>query len=433
MKENFPKIWVLGASYDTSNMGVNALAESSIKCIFTHWPHANVTLRTLEDGVPLTFTFNGKKFSVEKKNIGFRRNIFKTQNAYTLLGYALLLKIIPSDWLKNKLFAHNSYFKDIMEADLIVDITAGDSFSDIYGMRIFRMHSLMKWLFILCSNKFIMLPQTYGPFKSRLSKIVARYLLTRSTAIYSRDKEGLETVKNLLGKVADKKIIRFIPDVAFVLDPEKPKSAIIEQLENLKAKGFMIVGINISGLLYNDDYSAKIQFNLKSDYQKLVGEIIKWFMTHPNIVVVLVPHVYAKPGYFESDPDACRHVYQQRVNNHPDRIFRVEDKLDHKQIKYLIGLSDFFMGSRMHSCIAAISQYVPTLGIAYSKKFIGVFDSVGIGDSVVDLRTEDEAQVLARMQEAFNSRRSTAEKLRVTVPKIQKKVLGLFDEIDQEL
>ncbi|RKZ77435.1 MAG: hypothetical protein DRQ57_00310 [Gammaproteobacteria bacterium] len=426
MKENFPKIWVLGASYDTSNMGVNALAESSIKCIFTHWPHANVTLRTREDGVPLTFTFNGQKFNVEKKSIGFRRNIFKTQNAYTLLGYALLLKIIPSYWLKNKLSTHNSYFKDIMEADLIVDITAGDSFSDIYGMRVFRMHSLMKWLFILCGKKLVMLPQTYGPFKSRISKIVARYLLARSTAIYSRDKEGLETVKNLLG--ANKKILQFIPDVAFVLDPEKPKSIIIEQLENLKAKGHVIVGLNISGLLYNDDYSIKSRFDLKSDYRKLVGEIIKSFMTHPNIIVVLVPHVYAQPGRIESDPDACYAMHQQMSSLYPGKIFLVEDRFDHKQIKYLIGLSDFFMGSRMHSCIAAISQYVPTLGIAYSKKFMGVFDSVGIGDSVVDLRTKNEAQVLARTQEMYNSRRETAERLRMTVPKIQKKVLGLFDE-----
>jgi len=31
--KHFPKIWLLGASFDTSNMGINALGESSIKCI----------------------------------------------------------------------------------------------------------------------------------------------------------------------------------------------------------------------------------------------------------------------------------------------------------------------------------------------------------------------------------------------------------------
>jgi polysaccharide pyruvyl transferase WcaK-like protein len=431
MKQKFPKIWVLGASFETLNMGVNALAESSIKCIFTHWPHANITLRTPEHiTTPLTFTFNGQKFTVTKRNIGLRRNLFKTQNVYTLLGYALLLKIIPSLWLKNKLKAHNPYFKEIMETDLVFDITAGDSFSDIYGMRIFGRTSLVKWLFILCDNKFIMLPQTYGPFRNHISKMGARYILIRTTAIYTRDMAGIKCVKEILGKVANKKIIRFIPDVTFVLTPEKPKSAIIEQLTNLKIQGHILVGLNVSGLLYNNSDLAKNQFGLKSDYRKLEVEIIKWFMTHPNIIIVLVPHVYAKSVLNENDIDACYALYQQMIEKYPNRILRVEDQLDHKQIKYLIGLSDFFMGARMHSCIAAISQCIPTVGIAYSHKFIGAFSSVGINNSVADLRTKTETQILAQIQEAFNSRDEMAKKLRVTVPKVKEKVLGLFDEIE---
>ena len=430
MKQNFPKIWISGASFKTSNMGVSALAESSIKCIFTHWPNAEVTLQTMEDSVPLIFTFNGEKFSVEKKNIGFRRNIFKTQNAYTLLGYALLLKIIPSDWLKNKLKARNPYFKDIMETDLTLDITAGDSFSDIYGMRGFRMHSLMKWLFILCGNKFVMLPQTYGPFKSRFSKIVARYLLTRTTAIYARDMDGVKCVKKILGKVADKKMIRFIPDVAFVLEPEKPKkSVIIEQLENLKAKGHVLVGLNVSGHIYHVEYQAKSKFGLKSDYQKLMNDIVKSLMVYPNTVVVLVPHVFLKAGQVGSDLDACHQVYQQMVEKYPDRILLVDEVFNHKQVKYLIGCCDFFLGARMHACIAALSQYVPAVGLAYSDKFAGVFESLGVGDLVADLRTENE-QILACVQDAFHKRIKMAEKLRVTVPSAQKRVLGLFDEIE---
>lgn len=429
MKQNFPKIQILGASFQTSNMGVNALAESSIKCIFTHWPNAEVTLQTIEDGMPLIFTFNGKKFNVEKKNIGFRRNIFKMQNAYTLLGYALLLRIIPSNWLKNKLKAGNPYFKDIMETDITLDMTAGDSFSDIYGMPIFRRHSLMKWLFILCSNQFIMLPQTYGPFKSRQSKIIARYILKRTTAIYARDMTGVKCVKEILGKAADKKIIRFIPDVAFVLDPEKPKSAIIEQLLNIKAKEHILIGLNVSGHIYHTEYQAKRKFGLKSDYQKLMNDIIKSLMTYPNTVVVLVPHVFIEMGLVGSDIDACHQVYQQVVNEYPDRILLVEEVFDHKQIKYLIGCCDFFLGARMHACIAALSQYVPAVGLAYSDKFAGVFESVGVGNLIADLRTENE-QILAGVQDAFNKRNEMAEKLRVTVPSAKKRVLGLFDEIE---
>ncbi|EDN66755.1 hypothetical protein BGP_4649 [Beggiatoa sp. PS] len=73
------------------------------------------------------------------------------------------------------------------------------------------------------------------------------------------------------------------------------------------------------------------------------------------------------------------------------------------------------------------------MGLAYSLKFQGVFESVGVGDSVIDLRTETEQRILARIQEAFKQREETAEKLRVAMPKIQKQVLGLFEEINTTL
>jgi polysaccharide pyruvyl transferase WcaK-like protein len=427
MKQNFPKIWVLGASFETSNMGVNALAESSIKCIFNRWPHAQVILRTREQDEPLKFTFNGQEFSVKTRNLWFGKNVFKPNNVYMLLILALFLKIVPLSWLKEKLKARNSYLAEIMTADLVVDITAGDSFSDIYGQHTFIRHCLFKWLFLLYNIPLILLPQTYGPFSSRFSKWMARHLFKRATAIYSRDQAGIELVHQLLGKTAEQVTIKFIPDVAFVLIPEKFDHRLLRQLETAKAAGHIIVGLNISGLLYHRHES---KFGINTDYQQLIQHlIISLFKHDERIIVILVPHVYAKRGHFESDPDACEHVYQQLANDYPQRILKVEETFDHKQIKYLIGLTDFFLGSRMHSCIAAISQFIPTIGLAYSKKFAGVFASVGVGHQVIDLRTENESEIVANVIEAFNKRSLEAEKLRVTIPEIQRKVLGLFDDM----
>ena len=38
---------------------------------------------------------------------------------------------------------------------------------------------------------------------------------------------------------------------------------------------------------------------------------------------------------------------------------------------------DFFIGSRMHSTIASFSCGVPTVPVSYSRKFEGLFDSLG--------------------------------------------------------
>ncbi|MEZ5672734.1 MAG: hypothetical protein R3E08_10280 [Thiotrichaceae bacterium] len=52
----------------------------------------------------------------------------------------------------------------ILEADFVMDITGGDSFTDTYRMPRFRQSSWLKWLFILCNM--ILLPQTYGPLSA---------------------------------------------------------------------------------------------------------------------------------------------------------------------------------------------------------------------------------------------------------------------------
>ena len=38
----------------------------------------------------------------------------------------------------------------------------------------------------------------------------------------------------------------------------------------------------------------------------------------------------------------------------------------------------------MHACIAALSQTVPAVAIAYSRKFLGVMETIGVEDIVVD-------------------------------------------------
>jgi polysaccharide pyruvyl transferase WcaK-like protein len=356
--------------------------------------------------------------------------LFKSNNVYTLLIYSLFLKIIPLTWLKESLKARNPYFKEITEADLVVDITAGDSFSDIYGMKILMRHSWIKWLFILCNVPLVMLPQTYGPFKSVFAKKIARFLLKRTNIIYARDQQGVEFVKTLLGKNASQKNIRFKPDVAFVLDPKAFEHPIITQLKSAKQNGKIVIGVNISGHIYHTEYQAQRKFALKANYQQLMPNVVRALLAYQNTIIVLVPHVYIQEGNVGDDVDACHQVYQQLIDTYPDRIFLEKDIFDHKQLKYLISHCDFFLGARMHSCIGAISQHIPTIGISYSHKFIGVFQSVGVGDSVVDLRTENEAQIVARIQEAFNTRVETQKRLSITIPKVQEQVLSLFNEIN---
>lgn len=429
MKSHFPKIWLLGASFKTANMGVNALTESSLECISARWPEVEVILRAYTHESAHALPLKEREIYLREVAIRFDKNFFRANNIYKLFAYAFILKLIPFAWLRNQIKKTNSYVKTILETDLVVDITAGDSFSDIYGMSQFSHNALPKWLFILYGRRFILLPQTYGPFKHTLTKKISRYLLNRAEAIYSRDLEGLNYAKKLLGHVAEKKIVKFVPDVAFVLGTERFNSPLITTLEAVKAQGKILVGFNISGLIYNGGQEATAKFQLKGDYPTLVNKLIHTLLAYPDTVIILISHVFDENHKVESDPYACQTVYQQMTARYSDRILLLEETLNHKQVKYLIGHCHFFLGARMHACIAAISQGIPAIGMAYSKKFSGVFESAGVDHMVVELREQDDEAIVEQVKAMFVKREETADRLRTIVPNIQKQVMEFLDEV----
>ncbi len=425
------KICLIGASFDTGNLGVSALAESSIKIILNRWPKAQITL--LNSGYTpgeQDLTVNGKEICLKNIPIRFSKNVFMPYHFLWFLFYALVVKVLPGLRLKGFLANRNQYFKILYETKYVVDISGGDSFSDIYGFRRFFLGFLAKWLIIFSGKDLIMLPQTYGPFKRPISRCMARYILKKARAVYSRDKEGMECVRKLLeGKQQEK--IKLCPDVAFVLDPAKPKVIDTGDFNKYRAADSMVVGLNISGLLFNGGYSQNNMFGLKVDYPELIHLIIEMLLKKEKTIILLIPHVFPLSGYeVESDPVACSKVYESFKEKYKGRIFLVQGKYDQNEIKHIIGTCDFFIGSRMHSCIAAMSQCVPAVGLAYSKKFKGVFESIGVPDCVADACNLDEKQLIEKIESVFERKDHIRQCLNNTISGARKDILNVFANMD---
>ncbi len=320
-----------------------------------------------------------------------------------------------------------------MQIDIVADITGGDSFSDIYGMRRFSIGFLRKWLVLLFNKDLVMLPQTYGPFRRSLARVMARYVLKRAKLIYSRDRAGVEYVNSLLNNRGGGKV-RFVPDVAFVLDARKPEHIDIEPSVDMRAQGSIVVGLNVSGLLFNGGYNRDNMFGLGSNYRESIYAVVEMLLKHQKVSVLLIPHVFPQAGdEVESDPDACLKMYECLNKIYPDRILLVKGEYDQGEIKYIIGLCDFVVGSRMHACIAALSQGIPAAGIAYSKKFCGVFESIELGDCIADARTFTEDELLKKIGLVFDRRELIRKHLQNAIPSIQRQVLDIFKESELQV
>lgn len=281
----------------------------------------------------------------------------------------------------------------------------------------------------MTGKPFILLPQTYGPFKTRIARRLARKILEETETIYSRDHEGKKVVEDLIG--CSQKV-KLCPDVAFIMDSIRPATDMTAHLEQLKADGQQLIGLNISGLLYNGGYTRDNMFNLACDYPALILEIISFFTLQPNQYLLLVPHVLPSSDFaVEDDLIAAKLAIKDLPQEIQNKVIVMERGYDQNETKYIIGLCDFFLGARMHATIAALSQGVPAVAMAYSRKFTGVFETAGVADCVLDLRSLTNKQILNGIMDIYQRRDTLHMVLEETVPVLKNKLFNMFNDINE--
>lgn len=422
------KFCLMGASFGTSNMGVSALAASMIKIIQDVHPDADVSLlignkSSMDQILKLP---NNKSVPIKVVNFRLSPKAKLNEHLFIIFLMACLYRILPAKIIQNSIISRIPFLETVEHADFIGDIRGGDSFSDIYGLRRLVIGSMPAMIALLLRKKLILLPQTYGPYNSRIGRFVAKVIINRSTYILSRDKQGSGVVHRLTKNQNVNKEVIFCPDVAFVLDPIIPEDVEIYPPIDKSLK-VPLVGFNINGLMYNGGYTRSNMFGLKLDYREFAKRMAVTLLKDTNSHILFIPHTY-NPSV-ESDPDACIDIMNAIHARYKNRVHFVVREYDQSETKGLIGICDFFIGSRMHACIAALSQSVPAVGVAYSKKFKGIFESVGVGDMVIDGRLIKTEEAVNAVMGFFRDYYKTNDDLWKKVEQAKKRILKTFHRI----
>jgi polysaccharide pyruvyl transferase WcaK-like protein len=252
--------------------------------------------------------------------------------------------------------------------------------------------------------------------------------MSRCVRIFSRDRESCEVVEQILGNGKHRRRAEFCPDVAFMLDGVKPERLDLQPPLNGAVHG-LLVGLNINGLVYHGGYTRNNMFALRCDYKLFVKQLVMRLLQDTAIRLLLVPHTFAPGGDVNSDTMACQEVLQTLPESLRSRVHLVARPYDQHEIKGIIGLCGFFIGSRMHACIAALSQSIPTVGVAYSRKFKGVFDVVGCKDMVVEARFVDTEAAVQIVCQHLQNRARTGKFLHERLIAAQKRISEVFQEL----
>lgn len=366
------------------NMGVNALTYATLRYL---------EAAAEELGVHFSYVMFGHNLAeednfVDQVSIGGEPVAFR----FRKLSLPGLNVKSPRSWFRlwRWFFFHRQEIVGrFAESDILLDISYGDSFTDIYGTNRFLQTFLSKFLALETGKPLVLLPQTIGPFNHSLAKRLAHGLLRRINHVYPRD---LTSLAYLEKAVPERKFKNYL-DVAFYL-PYEPV--------HFEA-GKIHVGLNVSGLLWQGGYTRNNMFNLKSDYQQVVRDIIRFFLAQKDVRLHLIPHVVSNHLPLTSNEDdylvsgeICRE-FNGTVTLSPAFADPVQAK------SYISGL-DFFAGSRMHGCIAAYSSNVPVLPMAYSRKFSGLFLSSLQYPALIDLKQDDRDEILQKIRAGFEGR-----------------------------
>lgn len=263
-----------------------------------------------------------------------------------------------------------NFYKNINRCAVIFDFTSGDSFTDIYGKDRYYSRTIRKDLVNHSKSKLVLGSQTIGPFENYNVKKNAKRIALRSYAVVSRDSISSKYVADEFGLDPIQTI-----DVAFML-PYKSGD---------KSEKTTVIGFNPSGLLWNG-------MNIDEfDYKLFCEKLIEKLLSFENTEVVLVAHVRDSDlSILDNDLIPCKELAQKyKISLSPE--FRTP-----MEAKEYISKMDLFIGSRMHATIASISSGVPTIPIAYSRKFKGVFSDLDY-EYIIETKNENAISAVDRV------------------------------------
>lgn len=291
----------------------------------------------------------------------------------------------PSPNLKPLLKGRSPFLALLRTADLVVDIGEGDSWADIYGGKRFAFHAGTKVAALTLGKPLVLAPQTIGPFNSPFRARVADAIMKRCRAVYARDNLSMQyLIDHGLRDKADEFI-----DVAFSLPFDaQPRG---------KTPGRVAVGLNVSGLLYRGGYTGRNELGLTIDYVAFTHQLIEALLARGDVDIHLIGHVVRSGG---NDDDGS--VIPDLIQRYP-ALRAGPEFWDASSAKTFMSGLDFVVGGRMHACIGAFSSGTPVVPIAYSRKFNGLFNTLGY-PHFVDGRAVNTETALRQTMAAFDDR-----------------------------
>ena len=253
-------------------------------------------------------------------------------------------------------------------ADLVLDLS-GDSYRDPPGGRSIA-HNVNLLACQAVGVPYALVSQSLGPF-DRWNRCITRYCLNHARLIYVRE---LNTLRLLSRMGVRSSLLHLAPDLAYTL-PSAPAAEvdriICAEWSDLAWLPRPWVGISTSDLLF-----TRLSRSARTSTIRELSGLALHINRTLSASVILVPH-YRVPEQLGTDDVSAADLIAAQLGRPPWLVVCRGD-YGPSEIKGLIARFDAFVACRMHAGIAALSSNVPTLMVAWSSKYDGLMEEMGL-------------------------------------------------------
>lgn len=390
------KFLLVEGGLSSGNRGVDAFTMGSMSCLREFYPGAQFVMLGFTSPTSVTsaheLILHGEHLSVLEARTSFHNGV---QTALRTCFVRAPTRDVAM-----------RYF---WWADVVIDLSAGDGFGDTYGVKVLLRHSLGKFIAVRLGKPLAVFPQTMGPFRTKIGHILAQYLLRRASLVCVREKISEGIARELLGSARD---VARLSDMAFLMD-EVDISSSPQLLAELPC-ATRPIGVNVSAFLWNHGHEIYGARKTGCDYQGMMVSLVRRLVQETDKPVLLVPHVFsANPRV--CDAHTCK-ILKERLDDLEDRVSLLSRDYAAPEIKAIIGQCEFFVGSRMHACIAALSTGTPVVPVSYSHKFAGILEHFGVENWLVDPGTLSQQQAIDLVLSGYDHRDEIRKQIVAALP-----------------
>ena len=296
-------------------------------------------------------------------------------------------------------------------SDAVIDVSGFRSSDQIGPKRAVGRLARYAWA-RRAGNKFLFMPQSWGPFENRWVRWSTRLMLRNAELVCAREDLSAEYLTKSRC-IAPERIV-LAPDIAFQFKaaaPERGREVLAKAgLTNFRDP---LVALTPNMRVFE---RTKGQGN-ENPYLTGLVRITEHFLRNTAASILLIPH--EDSAFAANDPELCEMIAERA--NDPARVIQLSAKESAADIKAVIGLTDLHVASRYHGLIAALSMRVPSAVIGWSHKYDEVMREVGQADLVTDPVRRSADGILEVVVQAWTQRTALRGALEERVPQLEKR------------